>query len=75
MSAIAERATASRVIAEAPEPAQPRATPSPPRGDVLFVSRQRITGPRNGSSAYLLDLAQAVRRAGYTPTCCNPRPI
>ncbi|GGZ05907.1 glycosyltransferase [Novosphingobium colocasiae] len=74
MSAIAERATASRVIAEAPEPAQPRATPSPPRGDVLFVSRQRITGPRNGSSAYLLDLAQAVRRAGYTPHLLQPSP-
>lgn len=50
------------------------ARPSPTRGDVLFVSRQRVVGPTNGSSAYLLDLAQAVRRAGFTPHLLQPSP-
>ncbi|WP_374412440.1 glycosyltransferase [Novosphingobium colocasiae] len=74
MSAMADRATASRIIGEAREPARPRATPSRSRGNVLFVSRQRIVGPTNGSSAYLLDLAQAVRRAGFIPHLLQPSP-
>ncbi|KMS50942.1 hypothetical protein V474_05650 [Novosphingobium barchaimii LL02] len=44
------------------------------KGHVLFVSRQRITGKNNGSSAYLLDLAGAVRRAGFTPHLLQPSP-
>ncbi|AXB77289.1 glycosyltransferase [Novosphingobium sp. P6W] len=44
------------------------------KGHVLFVSRQRITGQTNGSSAYLLDLAGAVRRAGFTPHLLQPSP-
>lgn len=44
------------------------------KGHVLFVSRQRILGRTNGSSAYLLDLAGAARRAGYTPHLLQPSP-
>ncbi|WP_159982327.1 hypothetical protein, partial [Novosphingobium sp. 18050] len=44
------------------------------KGHVLFVSRQRIAGRTNGSSAYLLDLAGAVRRAGFTPHLLQPSP-
>jgi hypothetical protein len=44
------------------------------KGQVLFVSRQRIVGRTNGSSAYLLDLASAVRRAGFTPHLLQPAP-
>lgn len=42
--------------------------------DVLFISRQRLVGRTNGSSAYLLDLAQAVRAAGMTPHLVQPSP-
>lgn len=53
----------------------PRRTPADgPRGAVLFVSRQRLAGAVNGSSAYLLDLAGAVRRAGFTPHLIQPSP-
>jgi succinoglycan biosynthesis protein ExoO len=37
-----------------------------PRRHVVLISRQRISGANNGSSAYLLDLAKALRRAGFT---------
>lgn len=49
---------------------QPAAT----KGHVLFVSRQRILGRTNGSSVYLLDLAHAVRDAGFTPHLIQPSP-
>jgi len=42
------------------------------KGHVVFISRQRIAGRTNGSSAYLLDLAGAVRRAGFTPHLVQP---
>lgn len=42
------------------------------RINVLFVSRQRIVGATNGSSAYLLDLAQAARAAGMVPHLMQP---
>lgn len=42
--------------------------------NVLFVSRQRMVGGINGSSAYLLDLARAVRSAGMTPHLLQPSP-
>jgi succinoglycan biosynthesis protein ExoO len=42
--------------------------------DVVFISRQRITGANNGSSAYLLALAGAVRDAGRVPHLVQPSP-
>ncbi len=42
--------------------------------DVLFVSRQRLVGATNGSSVYLLDLAQALRDAGMRPHLLQPSP-
>lgn len=53
-----------------PSPIVPEAT----KGHVLFVSRQRVVGATNGSSAYLLDLAHAVRKAGFTPHLIQPSP-
>lgn len=44
----------------------------PPR--VLFVSRQRLVGAINGSSAYLLDLARAIRDAGHEVHLIQPAP-
>lgn len=41
---------------------------------VCFISRQRLLGRTNGSSAYLLDLAQAVRSAGMEPHLVQPSP-
>ncbi len=40
-----------------------------------FISRQRLVGRTNGSSTYLLDLAQACRRAGLTPRLLAPSPV
>ncbi|WP_372730620.1 glycosyltransferase [Novosphingobium sp.] len=59
-----------------------RLIPKLPRGegcklgetDVVFISRQRLIGATNGSSAYLLALAQAVRDAGLTPHLVQPSP-
>lgn len=48
--------------------------PAGTKGHVLFVSRQRIVGRTNGSSVYLLDLAAAVRNAGFTPHLIQPSP-
>lgn len=42
---------------------------------VVFISRQRIVGPTNGSSTYLIDLARAVRAAGLVPHLVQPSPI
>lgn len=42
--------------------------------NVLFISRQRLVGATNGSSAYLIDLAGAVRRAGMVPHLLQPSP-
>lgn len=42
--------------------------------DVIFISRQRLVGATNGSSAYLLALAQAVRDAGLEPHLVQPSP-
>ena len=41
---------------------------------VIFVSRQRLVGRTNGSSAYLLDLAAAARRAAMVPVLVQPSP-
>ncbi|MFC0202810.1 glycosyltransferase [Novosphingobium soli] len=64
---------AGRRAASAPASASEAAKPAT-QGHVLFVSRQRIIGRTNGSSAYLLDLAAAVRRAGFTPHLIQPSP-
>lgn len=42
--------------------------------DVVFISRQRLVGATNGSSAYLLALAQAVRDTGLVPHLAQPSP-
>ncbi|WP_404338512.1 glycosyltransferase [Sphingomonas sp. MMS12-HWE2-04] len=42
---------------------------------VLFVSRQRLMGATNGSSAYLLGIARAVRDAGLVPHLVQPSPV
>jgi len=49
-------------------------TRAPSKGHLLFISRQRIIGKTNGSSAYLLDLAAATRNAGFTPHLVQPSP-
>lgn len=41
---------------------------------VLFVSKQRLTGALNGSSAYVLQLARTVREAGLKPHLVQPSP-
>jgi len=41
---------------------------------VVFISRQRVVGKTNGSSAYLLDLAAAAKRAGMIPVLVQPSP-
>lgn len=54
-----------------------RPGPAPIRPDpkaVLFVSRQRLVGATNGSSAYLLAIASAVRAAGFVPHLVQPSP-
>lgn len=42
--------------------------------NILFISRQRLVGATNGSSAYLLDLAAATRAAGMIPHLVQPSP-
>lgn len=46
----------------------------PQQRHVIFVSRQRLVGRTNGSSAYLLDLAAAAKRAGMVPVLVQPSP-
>ena len=41
---------------------------------VLIVSRQRLIGATNGSSAYLIGLATSVREAGMEPHLLQPSP-
>jgi GT2 family glycosyltransferase/glycosyltransferase involved in cell wall biosynthesis len=41
---------------------------------VAIISRQRVIGRTNGSSTYLLSLAQAVRDAGLSPRLIQPSP-
>jgi len=48
---------------------------APPAGqNVWFITRQRLVGRTNGSSIYLLELAEAVRRAGFEPHLLQPSP-
>ncbi len=41
---------------------------------VCFISRQRLIGSTNGSSAYLLALAESLRDAGMEPHLLQPSP-
>jgi len=41
---------------------------------VLIVSRQRLVGATNGSSAYLIGLARSIRDAGMEPHLLQPSP-
>jgi len=49
---------------------QPRLSPE----DVVFISRQRLTGADHDSAAHILGLAHAVRDAGLTPHLVQPSP-
>lgn len=48
--------------------------PTPRKDAVLFISRQRIVGATNGSSAYLIAIARAARDAGFEPHLLQPSP-
>ncbi len=58
-----------------PRRAEARTPPAPDPRNVLFISRQRILGATNGSSAYLLALADATRAAGMVPHLLQPSPV
>ena len=60
-------------IAAAVKPAGARASTSD-KLKVCFVSRQRLIGSTNGSSAYLLALAESLRDAGMEPHLIQPSP-
>ena len=47
-------------------------TPSPP--SICLISRQRLVGAVNGSSAYLLALSRALRAAGFELSLVQPTP-
>lgn len=53
---------------------QPPAPPADGR-NIAFVSRQRIVGPTNGSSAYALGLVEDLRRKGFRPHYLCPSPV
>lgn len=67
---------ASRIIAKLGSILQrtSRTNPARSKGQVMFVSRQRIVGRTNGSSAYVLDLAEAARDSGFEPHLLQPSP-
>lgn len=44
------------------------------RPRAIIVSRQRLIGATNGSSAYLIDLARSIRTAGLEPVLVQPSP-
>lgn len=45
-----------------------------PRRDLVLISRQRVIGPVNGSSAYLLSICRSLRQAGFNLTFLGPSP-
>lgn len=53
--------------------ARPAAAPAP-AGGVAIISRQRLTGATNGSSAYLIAIAGALRDAGLSCHLIQPSP-
>ncbi len=52
----------------------PTPTPTPLERRVSLLSRQRIVGISNGSSAYLLGLCGSLKRAGYEIDLVSPSP-
>ena len=49
-------------------------SPKPTRPQACILSRQRVVGRTNGSSAYLLDLAQAIAGCGVDVHFLSPSP-
>lgn len=68
-------AALARSIGLRPRSTHATARREPDPRAVLFISRQRLVGSTNGSSAYLLALAQAVRDAGMVPHLLQPSPL
>src|SRR5262249_28743035 len=46
----------------------------PSRAQICLLSRQRVVGRTNGSSTYLLDLAEAIGRRGMELSFLSPSP-
>lgn len=67
-------AAMARLIGRRAKATQPVAPRVPDPRAVLFISRQRLVGSTNGSSAYLIALANAVRDAGMVPHLLQPSP-
>ncbi|TPG16472.1 glycosyltransferase [Sphingomonas koreensis] len=65
-------ARAARLFGRAASSKADHAAPGDNRDAVLFISRQRLVGATNGSSAYLISLASAVRAAGRVPHLLQP---
>jgi succinoglycan biosynthesis protein ExoO len=53
---------------------RPSALRQPPEGGICVLSRQRIVGNANGSSAYLLSLCEALHRDGHKLHLLCPSP-
>lgn len=60
-----------RRLAGARAPSAPAVDPA----DLPIISRQRLSGATNGSSAYLLAIAGAAREAGFRPRLIQPSPL
>lgn len=54
----------------------PRRKAVPPRGakDLVVLSRQRVVGATNGSSAYLLSIVESLKARGWSPRFVGPSP-
>ncbi len=50
----------------------PKPVPEPDPNGVLLISRQRIIGPTNGSSSYIIAIAQAFRKWGMACHLVQP---
>src|SRR5579864_3169583 len=48
---------------------------APPKGGICVLSRQRLAGNTNGSSAYLLSLCEALRAGGHALHLVCPSPV
>ncbi|NEU14574.1 glycosyltransferase [Methylobacterium sp. BTF04] len=51
-----------------------RTAPAVSRPGVMVLSRQRVAGGTNGSSAYLISIARFLRHRGYRVTYLSPSP-
>lgn len=67
------RAALGRLFGRGPA-RSPAPLPEAEDRTVLFISRQRLVGATNGSSTYLLALAEAAREAGFVPQLLQPSP-